>query len=258
MSGNGKIDIRIDGPAMHIVINRPEVMNALDPAAHVELAAAFDRYAAGDDLRVAVITGAGDRAFCAGSDLKAREAAGGDDLPATGFAGLTERFDLNKPVIAAVNGHAIGGGMEIVMACDLAVAVRHAKFGLPEPGIGLAASGGLHRLARQVPMKQAMEIALTGRLFGADEAFRYGLVNRVVDAGGLSSAIGDLIGELAQGAPLSLQATKQMMLDGLSAPLLEAAFRADYPAFAKMLASEDAREGSRAFMEKRKPVWKGR
>lgn len=257
MSGD-RIETRIDGTTLFVTMNRPDAMNALDAAAHAELAAIFDDFAANDGLRVAVITGAGDKAFCAGSDLKAREKAGGDDLPDTGFAGLAERFDLHKPVIAAVNGHAIGGGLEIVLACDLAIAAGHAKFGLPEPRVGLAATGGLHRLARQMPLKQAMDITLTGRIFDADEACRLGLINRVVEAGELSSAVAACIAELNECAPLSLQATKQMMLDGLAAGSLEEAFEAGYPALDRMLASEDAREGSRAFVEKRKPVWQGR
>jgi crotonobetainyl-CoA hydratase len=252
------IDTRVDGTTLWVTINRPGAMNALDPAAHRDLGIIFDGYARRQDLRVAVITGAGEKAFCAGSDLKARETAGGDDLPDTGFAGLTERFDLHKPVIAAVNGNAIGGGLEMVLACDLAIAVRHAKFGLPEPRVGLAATGGLHRLARQIPLKYAMEIALTGRMFDADEACRFGLINQVVEAGELSSAVDALIAELNRCAPLSLRATKQMMLDGLSAGSLKMAFEARYPALDDMLTSADAREGPRAFIEKRKPVWQGR
>lgn len=252
------INTRIDGTTLWVTINRPGTMNALDSDAHRDLAAIFDDYAGRQELRIAVITGAGENAFCAGSDLKAREAAGGDELPDSGFAGITERFDLHKPVIAAVNGHAIGGGLEIVLACDLAIAIRWAKFGLPEPRVGLAATGGLHRLARQIPLKHAMEIALTGKMFSADEACRFGLINKVVDAGELLSAVGALIAELNRCAPLSLRATKQMILDGLSAGPLQTAFAARYRALDDMLASADAREGPRAFIEKRKPVWQGR
>lgn len=252
------IDTRIDGTTLWVTINRPEAMNALDARAHCDLEIIFDKYAGRHDLRVAVITGAGEKSFCAGSDLKARETAGGDELPGTGFAGLAERFDLHKPVIAAVNGYAIGGGLEIVLACDLAIAVRHAKFGFPEPKIGLAATGGLHRLARQMSLKHAMEIALTGKMFSADEAWRFGLINQVVDAGELSSAVDACIAELNRCAPLSLRATKQMMLDGLSAGSLKMAFELRYGALDDMLASDDAREGPRAFIEKRTPVWQGR
>jgi crotonobetainyl-CoA hydratase len=228
------IEIRIDGTAMLVTINRPDVANALDAAAHADLAAIFDDYAAADDLRVAVITGTGDRFFCAGSDLKAREKTGGDVMPKTGFAGL-----------------------EIVLACDLAIAVGSAKFGLPEPKVGLAATGGLHRLARQVPMKQAMQIALTGRTFDAREALRFGLINQIVEPGELADTVSDLIAQLNECAPLALQATKQMMLNGLNEASLSAAFGAHYPALERMLQSDDAREGTRAFIEKRKPDWRG-
>lgn len=253
----GGIRTEAAGPVWRITIDRPESLNALDPEAHRRLADAFDRFAARDDLLVAVITGAGERAFCVGSDLKAREAVGGDDHPATGFAGLTQRFDLLKPVVAAVNGHAIGGGLEIVLACDLAVAVGGARFGLPEPRVGLAAKGGLHRLARHLSMKQAMEVALTGWLFDAETALALGLVNRVVDRDALWPTVDSLVAEILEGAPLAIQATKQMMQEGLAAGSLEAAFTRHYDAVRRMEASADAREGSRAFIEKRSPVWKG-
>jgi crotonobetainyl-CoA hydratase len=249
-----------DGHLLTITIDRPEVMYALHPPAHAELARAFDLYGADPELRVAIITGAGTRAFCAGTDLKVRAATGRDDHPPTGFAGLTGRFDLLKPVLAVVNGLALGGGVEIVAACDLAVAADHAEFGLPEPRVGLAAVGGgvLHRLARQMPMKQAMWLALTGRRITADEARSLGLINQVVPARDLERAARTVADDLLTGAPLALEATKQVMLQGLAEPDLAKAIGARYPAAERMLASEDAREGQRAFVEKRTPRWSGR
>ena len=252
------IRVETDGPVMTLTIDRPSVLNALDPTSHSQLAAAFDRYAADDGLYVAIITGAGEKAFCVGSDLKVRTEMGGDDMPPTGFGGLAERFDLTKPVVAAINGHAIGGGLEIVLACDMAIAVSTAKFGLPEVNVGLTAAGGLHRLARYVPMKQAMQIAMTGELFSAEKALEFGLINQVVTAEELSGALQTLTDQLLQSAPLSLSATKQMMLDGLNKPSLQAAFEAHYPASEAMLASDDAIEGSNAFLEKRPPNWKNK
>ncbi len=258
MSETKAIRVERDGPVMVLTMDRPEVLNALDPPAHRQLAEALDQYAADDDLHVAILTGAGEKAFCVGSDLKARAEMGGDDMPRAGFGGIAERFDLMKPVIAAINGHAIGGGMEMVLACDLALAVPTAKFGLPEVRVGLAASGGLHRLARQLPTKHAMEIALSGELFSAERALEYGLINRVVDAGALMQAATELANGLLAGAPMALRATKQMMLDGLGKPSLAAAFGAGYSEYEAMLSSEDAIEGSAAFLERRKPVWKNR
>ncbi|MBT6095001.1 MAG: enoyl-CoA hydratase [Rhodospirillaceae bacterium] len=258
MSHGEDIRVECNGPVMTITMDRPDVLNALDPPAHRKLAEAFDRYGADDDLRVAILTGAGEKAFCVGSDLKVRADMGGDDMPETGFGGIAERFDLTKPVIAAVNGHAIGGGLEMVLACDLAIAVPNAKFGLPEVRVGLAASGGLHRLARQLPMKHATEIALSGQLFSAEKALEYGLVNRVVDTDALMPTTIELANVLLAGAPMALRATKQMMLDGLGKPSLAAAFGAEYPEYEAMLSSEDAIEGSAAFLENRKPIWKNR
>ena len=258
MSEDSSILGDCSGPIMTITINRPGVLNALDPPSHRQWSEVFDRYAADDDLRVAIITGSGDKAFCVGSDLKVRAEMGGDDMPATGFAGLTERFDLLKPVIAAVNGHAIGGGLEIVLACDMAVAVPNAKFGLPEVKVGLAASGGLHRLARQLPMKHVMEIALTGTLFDADQAKKFGLINRIVEPQNLADTVASLADGLFECAPISVRATKQIVAEGLKESSLQAAFSADYSVYEEMLASDDAKEGSKAFLENRKPEWKNR
>ncbi len=166
------IDVVYTNDVMEVSIQRPEVLNALNIQAHAELADVFDKFANTSSLNIAVIRGSGERAFCVGSDLKERALVGSDMMPPSGFAGLTERFDLDKPVIALVNGDAIGGGLEIILACDLAIAVDTARFGLPEPKVGLAASGGLHRLARQLPLKRAMEISLMGKLFGCYNSFR--------------------------------------------------------------------------------------
>ncbi|MDE0110814.1 MAG: enoyl-CoA hydratase-related protein [Albidovulum sp.] len=252
--------IRVEkiGSATRIEINRPSRSNSLHSEAHFELDRAFSEFNSDATQRVAVIRGAGSRAFCAGTDLKDLALRGERPLPATGFAGLTERFDLFKPVIAAINGDAVGGGMEIVLACDLAIAVESARFGLPEPRVGLAASGGLHRIARSVPLKCAMDIALTGRLFGAVEALEFGLINRVVPAGALEAAVGELADQICLCAPLSIRATKEMITAGLEEASLEQAFARSYPEYQKMLSSSDTVEGVAAFAEKREANWTGR
>ncbi len=252
------IDVVHTNDVMEVSIQRPEVLNALNIQAHVELADVFDKFANASSMNIAVIRGSGERAFCVGSDLKERAEVGSDMMPPSGFAGLTERFDLDKPVIALVNGDAIGGGLEIILACDLAIAVDTARFGLPEPKVGLAASGGLHRLARQLPLKRAMEISLMGKLFDATTASDLGLINEVVPRKSLEKTKERYLSDLRECSPLALRASKQMMLQGLSQGSLENAFRANYPSLQRMLASEDAKEGVQAFAEKRKPVWKCR
>jgi len=251
--------VACDGGLLVITLQRPEVLNALHLAAHVELSRIFDAYAADAALRVAIVTGAGERAFCVGTDLKSLARTGNYDYPRGGFAGITKRFDLWKPVIAAVNGLCLGGGVEILAACDLAVASEQAQFGLPEPLVGLAALGGgaLQRLARQMPMKDAMYLALTGQRIDAAEARRIGLINEVVPQAEVMARARALAQDILACAPLALQATKQAMLMSLAEPNLEKSMHTRYPAEAVMLASQDAIEGPLAFSQKRKPNWTG-
>lgn len=260
MSAMDSCLVERDGAILWITINRPASLNALDPATHHALHDAFDGFAADAALRVAIVTASGERAFCVGSDLKMRAQTNADDHPPTGFGGITHRFDLMKPVIAAVNGLALGGGVEIVAACDLAVAADHAQFALPEPRVGLAAlgGGGLQRLARQLPLKQAMELVLTGRRFDAMEAQRIGLINAVVPRAELKARTRAMAESIVAGAPLAIAASKQVMLQSLAMPDLATALQARYDAAERMLASDDAREGQRAFVEKRPPRWQGR
>ena len=251
--------LRVEGRVLHVTLNRPQVLNALHPPAHFELAEVFDAFADDANLWIAVIRGAGERSFCTGTDLKVRAQLGQDEYPASGFAGLTRRFDLDKPVVAAVNGLALGGGLEIALACDLIIAAEHARFGFPEPRVGLAAmGGGVHRLVRQLPDKVAMGLLLTGKQFSAQEALGYGLVNEVVPAGRLDSAVDAWVADMLACAPLAVRATKQIARRNFDYPTLAEAIRADYPAAATMLASADAVEGPRAFAEKRVPRWRGR
>lgn len=259
------------GRIVRVTINRPEVRNALNLEAHLEMDRAWRAYAADEEAWVAIVTGSGDRAFCAGADLK--RAASGESGGTTssgaqkpywmtfkpgGFGGLTERWDLAKPVIAAVNGYALGGGFEIVMSCDVVVAAEHAKFGLPEPRVGFTASdGGIHRIVRQLPLKVAMGMLVTGRQITADEAHRWGVVNEVVPADKLMEAANAWAESILECAPLSVWASKQAAMNGLDLPLPDAINRR-YEYMLRQNGSEDSVEGPRAFGEKRKPVWKGR
>ncbi len=243
-----------------ITLNRPEVLNAMNPEAHFELEEVFDLYAADPDMHVAIITGAGDKAFCVGTDLKELARTGDHRKPPGGFCGITTRFNLFKPVIAAVNGLCLGGGTEIVAACDLAIASEQAEFGLIEPRVGLAALGGgaLQRLAREMPMKDAMMLVLTGKRITAHEARRISLINEVVAHEDLLPAARRLAHEILSCAPLAVQASKQVMLQSRDIPQMQASMVATYEAAEKMLSSHDALEGPRAFAEKRKPHWLGR
>jgi enoyl-CoA hydratase/carnithine racemase len=260
MSGQEFCKIEAEGPLLIVTINRPEVMNALHPPANQELADAFDRFQNDPGLWVAIITGAGDKAFSAGNDLKYQAMGGKMWTPATGFAGLTSRFDLDKPVIAAVNGLAMGGGFEIALACDIIVAADTAVFALPEPRVGLAAlAGGLHRLPRQIGEKQAMGMILTGRRVGAEEGLRLGFVNQVVPVGDVMAAARGWAGQMLECSPMSIRASKEAVQRGLAEPTLEAALRGQskYPAVQAMFKSADFVEGPLAFAQKRKPDWKG-
>ncbi|HET7333683.1 MAG TPA: enoyl-CoA hydratase-related protein [Rhizomicrobium sp.] len=250
-----------DGPLTIVTINRPEVMNALHPPANFELAEVMDGFAADPDQWVAIVTGAGDKAFSAGNDLKYQAGGGKMTIPPTGFAGLTSRFDLDKPVIAAVNGLAMGGGFEIALACDIIIAADTASFALPEPRVGLAAlAGGLHRLPREIGSKRALGMILTGRRVAAQEGKDLGFVNDVVPAADLMAAARKWAGEILALSPMSVRASKQAVYRSLSEPSIEAGLKGQnkYPAVAAMYKSEDFVEGPRAFAEKRKPDWKGR
>ena len=246
-----------------VTLNRPEAMNALHLEAHLELKEAWEDFRDDPDLWVAILTGAGDRAFCAGNDLKVtadRTATGGDvqGEARPPFGRITRDFDCPKPIIAAVNGVAAGGGLELILACDIVIAADHARMGLPEPKVGLfAGAGGAHRLARQIPLKLAMGMLLTGDLIGMAEAYRIGLVNEVVAGSDLMATAHAWADRIARCSPLSVQLTKEAVFDAQFVSIDEA-FRKDNDRRDRLLSSHDFVEGPRAFVEKRAPQWTGR
>ena len=247
-----------------VTLNRPEVLNAIHPPMAEELADAWERICDDDSVWVGVLTGSGTRAFCAGADLKWRaeagEAARGHNrAEASGAArGFQRGRDCYKPLLAVVNGYAVGGGLELVLGCDLVVAAEHAQLGLPEARRGLLAdAGGIHKLVRRLPWSAAMQLILTGELISAEEARRIGLVNQVVPAEGLQAAAEQWVEAILACAPLSLQAGKEAAVQGLELPLWEAV-NTRFPLAERMYESEDFIEGPKAFAEKRKPVWKGK
>jgi crotonobetainyl-CoA hydratase len=252
------------GAVLEITLDRPKA-NAIDAATSRALGEAFVAFRDDPALRVAIVTGAGEKFFSAGWDLKA--VARGEEEDADygpgGFAGLTELFDLAKPVIAAVNGMAVGGGFELVLACDLIVAAEHAEFFLPEVTLGIVPdAGGAIRLPRRLPRAIAKDMLLTGRRMAADEAASWGLVNATVPGGELMAATRSLAERIATGAaPLSVLAVKEVVAATECLNIPEA-YRllasGELEHYERMLDSEDSREGARAFAEKRKPVWKGR
>jgi acetyl-CoA C-acetyltransferase len=251
--------VRRDGHLLEVTINRPESRNSLHPMANDELDHVFDAYFADDELWVAILTGAGDKAFSAGNDLVYSASGQPMWVPKNGFAGLTGRPSMPKPVIAAVNGFAMGGGCEIALACHLVVADETARFALSEVRVGLVAgAGGLVRLPRTVPPKLATEMILTGRRLSADEALSYGLVNRVVPAGTALDGARALAAEILEGSPTSVRVSLRIMEETRGIADVAEAVSYPSPALDDLMASEDALEGVAAFAQKRPPRWRNR
>jgi enoyl-CoA hydratase/carnithine racemase len=255
----------VDDKVAWITLNRPEAMNSLNPDLRWQLSEHLNEVEQNDDIWLAVITGAGERAFCAGADLKHRAIERQADEHqrlqwrqlAEQTTHITERWHFAKPLISMVNGFALGGGLEIALACDIIIAADHAEFGLPEPRRGLiAGAAGVHRLPRQIGLKPAMGYLLTGRHMTATRAYQLGLINDVVDASELKTTVDQYVRDILRCAPLAIRATKACAMQGLDHPLGQA-FEREYPEETLRQQSNDALEGPLAFAEKRQPRWQG-
>jgi E-phenylitaconyl-CoA hydratase len=250
------------GRLAYVTINRPERRNAIDPDTSRELRDAFEAFKSDDAVWVAILTGAGDQAFSAGADLlaMAEAFAGGAqgmryDVP---FGGITRGFECWKPIIAAINGYCLAGGLELALACDIRVAAEHASFGLPEPKRAIIpAAGGTQRLPRSVPLAFAMELLLTGDRFDAETALRFGLVSRVVPADRVMATAEEIAAKVLECGPLAVRAIKQAALRGREMSL-EDGLKLESQLAGQVFQSEDSREGPTAFAQKRKPEYKGR
>ena len=253
------IGFEINNRLAVITIDRPEAMNALDMAHNAELDRIWAEFRDDDDLWVAILTGAGDKAFSAGADLKTLIPAQGDGvMDDWNFGGITRNFTTDKPIIAAINGVALAGGLEMVLACDLRVAADHARRGLAEVKSAIIpGGGGTQRLPRAIPLARAVEMILTGDPITADEAYQLGLVNRVVPAAKLMDEARALADTLLARGPLALRAAKRAILEGASLSFDEA-MNLELQLFNSVMRTQDAVEGPRAFAEKRAPNYQGR
>jgi E-phenylitaconyl-CoA hydratase len=256
------IDVTVKDHVAVAVLNRPEAMNSIDPEMRVQLYALWDRIRTDDDIRVVIVTGAGDKAFCTGSDLKKTmppkesyaELLIGQDNPGN----MLHHFGADKPILCAVNGYAVGGGMELALACDICIAADTAKFGLTEVKIGsIPGSGGVQRLPRSVSKSNAMLMLLAAEVVDAHEAFRMGFVSKVVPQAELMATAHAIAARIAANAPLAVKAVKRLVTQGMDLPLVHA-LDIDKYMFGLLRDTEDRIEGRRAFQEKRKPDYKGR
>lgn len=254
-----------DGHVAWITLDRPEVLNAMNAAMHERLAEVWTDFEADDDIWVGVLRGAGTRAFSVGQDLKERAALDRDGPTVTTFGSrgmpgaprLTDRFDLSKPLVGVARGYALGGGLELLLACDIVLAADDAVFGLPEVRLGLVpGAGGVFRLVRQLPPRTAMGYLLTGRRMTAAQALAHGLLNEVVAPADLDDCVTGWLTDLLLAAPLSVRAIRESALASLDMPLQQA-FQAHFTWEQRRMRSDDAQEGPRAFAENRQPVWRG-
>ena len=259
-----KILYEKDGRVAIVTINRPERMNAIDPQTSFELLAAMSDFRDDDDLWVAIITGAGERAFCAGNDLvtmsemMAGKVEFSREMTSAPFGGITRGFECWKPMIAAINGYCLAGGLEIAISCDIRVAAEHAQFGVPEVTRAIIpGAGGTQRLPRMLPKGIALELLITGGRFDAEWALRYGLVNYVVPADQVMPKAREIADAICENGPLAVRAVKESALSGLEKSL-EDGLAGEVEFSRRVVISEDAREGPLAFAQKRKPEYKGR